>query len=67
MRRFTLITIICLVVLLAGAAVAQLIMAGADRDPYPGPVPGTPYIGGGLEGACGVSRAILATGLTYLV
>ncbi|HEY3023228.1 MAG TPA: hypothetical protein VGK11_06315 [Actinomycetota bacterium] len=43
MRRFTLITIICLVVLLAGAAVAQLVIAGADREPYPGPVPGTPY------------------------
>jgi len=42
-RRFTLITIICLVVLLAGAAVAQLIIAGADREPFPGPVPGTPY------------------------
>jgi hypothetical protein len=42
-RRFTLITIICLVVLLAGAAVAQLLIAGADREPYPGPVPGTPY------------------------
>lgn len=43
MRRFTLITIICLVVLLAGAAVAQLVIAGTDREPYPGPVPGTPY------------------------
>jgi hypothetical protein len=42
-RRFTLIAIICLVVLLAGAAVAQLLIAGADREPYPGPVPGTPY------------------------
>jgi hypothetical protein len=42
-RRFTLITIICLVVLLAGAAVAQLVVAGGDREPYPGPVPGTPY------------------------
>jgi hypothetical protein len=42
-RRFTLITIICLVVLLAGAAVVQLVIAGADREPYPGPVPGTPY------------------------
>jgi hypothetical protein len=43
MRRFTLITIICLAVLLAGAAVVQLVIAGADRDPYPGPVAGTPY------------------------
>ena len=43
MRRFTLITIICLVVLLAGAAVVQLVIAGADREPYPGPMPGTPY------------------------
>ena len=43
MRRFTLITIICLAVLLAGAAVVQLVIASADRDPYPGPVAGTPY------------------------
>jgi len=43
MRRFTLITIICLVVLLAGAALVQLVIAGADREPYPGPMPGTPY------------------------
>jgi hypothetical protein len=42
-RRFTLITIICLVVLLAAAAVAQLVIASADREPYPGPVPGTPF------------------------
>jgi hypothetical protein len=42
-RRFTLITIICLVVLLAAAAVVQLVIATGDRDPYPGPVPGTPY------------------------
>jgi hypothetical protein len=42
-RRFTLITIICLVVLLVGAAVAQLLIAAADQEPYPGPVPGTPY------------------------
>jgi len=42
-RRYTLITIICLVVLLVGAAVAQLLIAGADREPYPGPVAGTPY------------------------
>ncbi|HVH53173.1 MAG TPA: hypothetical protein VNA32_03485 [Actinomycetota bacterium] len=43
MRRFTLITIICLAVLLVGAAVAQLVIAGGDREPYPGPVSGTPY------------------------
>jgi hypothetical protein len=42
-RRFTLITIICLAVILAGAAVVQLVIASGDREPYPGPVAGTPY------------------------
>jgi hypothetical protein len=42
-RRFTLITIICLFALLAVAAVAQLVIAGRNRPEYPGPVPGTPY------------------------
>ncbi len=38
MRRFTLITIICLAVLLAGAAVVQLVIAGAEdpADPWRG-------------------------------
>ncbi|HEY7660537.1 MAG TPA: hypothetical protein VIC58_08055 [Actinomycetota bacterium] len=42
MRRFTLITLIVLVVLLAGAAIYQLVLATGDREPFPGPVPGTP-------------------------
>jgi hypothetical protein len=42
-RRFTLITIICLITLLAAAAVGQLVIAGRDRPAYPGPAPGTPY------------------------
>jgi hypothetical protein len=42
-RRSTLVTIICLFVLLAGAAVWQLVIAGRDQPLYPGPVPGTPF------------------------
>jgi hypothetical protein len=41
-RRFTFITIVVLFVLIAGAAVYQIVIAGGDRAPYPGPVPGTP-------------------------
>jgi hypothetical protein len=40
-RRFTLITLICLLVLLVGTAVYQLVLANRDVE-YPGPVPGTP-------------------------
>jgi hypothetical protein len=42
-RRFTLVVIICLFVLIGVAAVAQVVMASRHHDPYPGPVPGTPY------------------------
>lgn len=42
MRRFTLITIIVLFALIAGAAIYQIALAGRDRAPYPGPVEGTP-------------------------
>jgi hypothetical protein len=41
-RRWTLVTLICLVVLLVGTAVAQLILANRDIERFPGPVPGTP-------------------------
>jgi hypothetical protein len=41
-RRFTFITIVVLFVLLAGAAVYQVVIASEDRAPYPGPVSGTP-------------------------
>lgn len=42
MRRFTLITLIVLFVLLAGAALYQLTLANRDEGPFPGPVQGTP-------------------------
>jgi hypothetical protein len=42
-RRFTLITIVCLLALLAIATVAQILIASRHRAPYPGPIPGTPY------------------------
>jgi hypothetical protein len=41
-RRFTLITIIVLFTLIAGAAAYQIAIANRDRAPYPGPVLGTP-------------------------
>jgi hypothetical protein len=41
-RRFTLITIIVLFVLIVGAAVYQIALASRDQDPFPGPVSGTP-------------------------
>jgi len=41
-RRFTLITIIVLFVLIAGAAVYQIALASRDQEPFPGPVSGTP-------------------------
>jgi len=41
-RRFTLITIIVLSVLIAGAAAYQVALASRDRGPFPGPVSGTP-------------------------
>ena len=42
MRRFTLITLIVLFVLLAGAALYQLTLANRDAGPFPGPMSGTP-------------------------
>jgi hypothetical protein len=42
MRRWTLVTLICLCVLLIGAAVYQLMLANRDVERFPGPVPGTP-------------------------
>ena len=42
MRRFTLITIVVLFVLIAGAAVYQIVIANENRAPFPGPVSGTP-------------------------
>jgi len=41
-RRFTLITIICLFVLITAAAAYQLVLATRDQERYPGPAPGTP-------------------------
>ncbi len=42
MRRFTLITIVALFMLIAAAAAYQLILAGRDRPKFPGPELGTP-------------------------
>lgn len=42
MRRFTFITIVVLFTLIAGAAVYQIVIASGERQPYPGPVLGTP-------------------------
>jgi hypothetical protein len=41
-RRFTLITLVVLLVLLAGAAVYQLALANRDVERFPGPQLGTP-------------------------
>jgi hypothetical protein len=41
-RRFTLITLVCLILLLAGAAIYQLVLANRGTERFPGPVPGTP-------------------------
>ncbi len=43
MRRFTLIVIICLFLVIGAAAIAQIVIASRNHDPYPGPVPGTPF------------------------
>jgi hypothetical protein len=42
-RRWTLITLVCLFLGLTGAAVYQLVLAGRDVERFPGPVEGTPY------------------------
>jgi hypothetical protein len=41
-RRFTLITIVVLIALIAGAAVWQIALASRDRPRFPGPELGTP-------------------------
>jgi hypothetical protein len=41
-RRFTLITIVVLFLLLGGAAFYQLVLANREDQRFPGPVPGTP-------------------------
>jgi hypothetical protein len=41
-RRWTLITIIALFVMIALAAAYQILIASGDAGPYRGPVPGTP-------------------------
>lgn len=43
MRPFTRITLICLFLLLVGAAVYQLVLANRDTERFPGPQLGTPY------------------------
>ena len=42
-RRWTLITLVCLFLVLTGAAVYQLVLAGRDVERFPGPAEGTPY------------------------
>jgi hypothetical protein len=42
-RRATLITIICLFVVIGVAAVYQMILASSDRPRYPGPNIATPF------------------------
>jgi hypothetical protein len=42
-RRATLITIICLFVLIGVAAVYQMVLASSDRPRYPGPNVYTPF------------------------
>jgi hypothetical protein len=41
-RRFTLVTIVVLFLLLGGAAIYQLVLANRDDQRFPGPAPGTP-------------------------
>jgi hypothetical protein len=41
-RRFTFITLVCLFLLLTGAAVYQFVLANRDVERYPGPAVGTP-------------------------
>lgn len=42
MRRFTLITLVVLFVLIVGTAMYQLVLANRDQEPFPGPALGTP-------------------------
>jgi hypothetical protein len=41
-RRFTLVTLIVLFLVLTAATIFQLLLAGDDGPRFPGPVPGTP-------------------------
>lgn len=43
MRRGTLVAVVVLFLLIVGAAVYQLVLATRDREPFPGPVSGTPF------------------------
>ena len=42
MRKGTLVAIVVLLLVLGAAAIYQLVLATRDRQPYPGPVSGTP-------------------------
>lgn len=42
MRRWTLLTIIALFLLIGAAAAYQVALASRDQAPFPGPVTGTP-------------------------
>jgi hypothetical protein len=42
-RKGTLVVVVLLFLLIGGAAVYQLMLAGRGRERFPGPVPGTPY------------------------
>jgi hypothetical protein len=42
-RPFTKLAIAFLFVMLAAAALSQILIAARDQPRYPGPVPGTPY------------------------
>jgi hypothetical protein len=44
-RRFTLITLVVLTLLLVGAAIYQIALANRDGERFPGPVPGSPLPG----------------------
>lgn len=42
MRKGTLVAIVVLFLVLGAAAIYQMVLATRDRQPYPGPVSGTP-------------------------
>jgi hypothetical protein len=42
-RPFTKLILVTLFSLIVVAAVAQLVLARGGHEPYPGPVPGTPW------------------------
>ncbi|HSJ50369.1 MAG TPA: hypothetical protein VLA90_03660 [Actinomycetota bacterium] len=43
MRRWTLITLVCLFALLTGAAIYQIALARRGGERFPGPTEGTPF------------------------